>query len=87
MSLQAVDTSQRTLLPLPTPAADAKQVPLTEPKQVSEQPMSKLQVLQISSPTGDVYAGPAVRKMAREIGLDLGRLFLGSGPKRSYTKR
>jgi pyruvate dehydrogenase E2 component (dihydrolipoamide acetyltransferase) len=36
-------------------------------------------------PSGDVYAGPAVRKMAREIGLDL-VMVPGSGPKGRVLK-
>ncbi|WP_039911957.1 dihydrolipoyllysine-residue acetyltransferase [Cellvibrio mixtus] len=43
--------------------------------------------------TGDVYAGPAVRKLARQLGVDLGKL-AGTGPRgrllkddvRSYVK-
>ncbi len=38
-----------------------------------------------SRPSGDVYAGPAVRKMAREVGLDLA-LVEGSGPKGRIQK-
>jgi pyruvate dehydrogenase E2 component (dihydrolipoamide acetyltransferase) len=38
-----------------------------------------------SRPTGEVYAGPAVRKMSREVGLDLA-LVPGSGPKGRITK-
>ncbi len=54
---------------MPTPAADARQG-LTEPKEVTEK-YEQITNMSSSRPTGDVYAGPAVRKMAREIGLDL----------------
>ncbi len=68
---------------MPTPAADAKQG-LTEPKEVSEQ-YQQITNMTSSRPSGDVYAGPAVRKMAREIGLDLA-LVPGSGPKGRIQK-
>jgi pyruvate dehydrogenase E2 component (dihydrolipoamide acetyltransferase) len=35
--------------------------------------------------TGDVYAGPAVRKLARQLGVDLGKLN-GSGPRSRLMK-
>ena len=35
--------------------------------------------------TGDVYAGPAVRKLARQLGVDLGKLS-GSGPRSRLLK-
>ncbi len=69
--------------PLPSPAADARQS-LTEPQTVSEshQPITGISE---SRPTGDVYAGPAVRKMAREIGLDLAQV-PGTGPRGRIQK-
>ncbi|NRB39498.1 MAG: dihydrolipoyllysine-residue acetyltransferase [Pseudomonadales bacterium] len=68
---------------MPTPAADAKQK-ITEPKQVSEahQPVTGMTE---NRPTGEVYAGPSVRKMAREVGLDLA-LVPGSGPRGRIQK-
>lgn len=68
---------------MPTPTADAKQG-FTEPKQVSEQ-YQQVTNMTASRPSGDVYAGPAVRKMAREIGLDLA-MVPGSGPKGRIQK-
>src|SRR5690606_29736702 len=68
---------------MPTPAADAKQS-FSEPKQVSEQ-FQQVTNMTANRPTGDVYAGPAVRKMAREIGLDLA-MVPGSGPKGRIQK-
>lgn len=70
-------------LEMPTPAADAKQG-LTEPKEVTEQ-YEQITNMTASRPSGDVYAGPAVRKMAREIGLDLA-LVPGTGPKGRIQK-
>ena len=68
---------------MPTPAADARQH-LAEPKQVSEK-YQQVTGMTASRPSGDVYAGPAVRKMAREVGLDLA-LVPGSGPKGRIQK-
>lgn len=68
---------------MPTPAADARQG-LTEPKEVTEK-YEQITNMSSSRPTGDVYAGPAVRKMAREIGLDLA-MVPGSGPKGRIQK-
>ncbi len=69
--------------PLPTPAADAKEK-ITEPQQVTEkhQPVTGMTE---NRPTGDVYAGPAVRKLAREIGVDLATV-PGSGPRGRIQK-
>lgn len=69
--------------PMSTPSADAKQT-LVEPKQVSEQHQPVVGMTE-NRPSGDVYAGPAVRKMAREIGLDL-TIVPGSGPKGRIQK-
>lgn len=68
---------------LPTPALDAKQG-FTEPRQVSEQ-YKPVTGMTENRPTGDVYAGPAVRKMAREIGLDLA-IVPGTGPRGRISK-
>jgi pyruvate dehydrogenase E2 component (dihydrolipoamide acetyltransferase) len=68
---------------LPTPALDARQG-IVEPQQVREQNIPVTGMTE-SRPTGDVYAGPAVRKMAREIGLDL-VLVPGSGPRGRIQK-
>lgn len=40
---------------------------------------------EIAADTGDVYAGPAVRKLARQLGVDL-RKISGSGPRARQTK-
>jgi pyruvate dehydrogenase E2 component (dihydrolipoamide acetyltransferase) len=69
--------------PLPMPAEEARQV-MTEPKQVSEK-YQTITGMTENRPTGDVHAGPAVRKMAREIGLDL-VMVPGSGPRGRIQK-
>lgn len=66
------------------PAAKEAAPQLTEPKQVTEQ-YKTITGMTENRPTGEVYAGPAVRKMAREIGLDL-VLVPGSGPRGRIQK-
>ncbi|CAA0081639.1 Dihydrolipoyllysine-residue acetyltransferase component of pyruvate dehydrogenase complex [BD1-7 clade bacterium] len=66
-----------------SPAQEARQV-RSEPPQVAEQHQPVIGMSE-SRPTGDVYAGPAVRKMAREIGLDLA-LVPGTGPRSRIQK-
>ncbi len=66
------------------PSAKAAAPQLTEPKQVTEQ-YKTITGMTENRPTGEVYAGPAVRKMAREIGLDL-VLVPGSGPRGRIQK-
>lgn len=64
-------------------APEAKRI-ITEPKEVIEQHQPVIGMTE-SRPTAEVYAGPAVRKMAREIGLDL-VLVPGSGPRGRIQK-
>ncbi|HET8710720.1 MAG TPA: dihydrolipoyllysine-residue acetyltransferase, partial [Spongiibacteraceae bacterium] len=56
-----------------TPAAETKSTPPPAPQIVSTQAT-------IIPTDGDVYAGPAVRKYARELGIDLTKV-KGTGPK------
>ena len=69
--------------PIPKPAAEAKQT-IKEPEAVSNQ-HQPVHGMTENRPSTGVYAGPAVRKMAREIGLDLS-LVPGSGPKGRIQK-
>ncbi len=69
--------------PMPTPAEDA-QKGFSEPIQVSEQ-FQPVTGMTEGRPSSIVHAGPAVRKMAREIGLDL-VMVPGSGPKGRIQK-
>ena len=69
--------------PAMSPAAEARQS-FTEPRQVSEQ-YQQVTGMTENRPSQEVHAGPAVRKMAREIGLDLS-LVPGSGPKGRIIK-
>ncbi len=83
VEMEVSGVEAKTDTPLPTPAADAKQK-VTEPKQVAEQHQPVTGMTE-NRPTGDVYAGPAVRKMAREIGVDLA-VVPGSGPRGRIQK-
>ncbi len=69
----------------PQPAAESKPAaPASAPSTAAE----------VSAGSGDVYAGPAVRKLARQLGVDLTKL-KGTGPRnrlmkddvRSYVKK
>ena len=60
------------------PAADSKPEPSAQPAAVSEP-------TETVAPSGDVHAGPAVRRFARELGVDLSRVS-GSGRKGRLTK-
>ena len=76
-----------------TPAAktESAPVPSAAPAQAAATPSAA--VVEEVAQTGDVYAGPAVRKLARQLGVDLGKVS-GTGPRsrllkddvRSYVK-
>lgn len=70
----AVDSTDKAEKTSP-PAAEAKPAP-----QVSAQPSSSA-----SDEASDLYVGPAVRKLAREFGVDL-KAVKGSGPKGRIVK-
>lgn len=69
------------------PAAAAAPAPKAEAPKVAPAPVADV------AQTGDVYAGPAVRKLARQLGVDMGKVS-GTGPRgrllkddvRSYVK-
>jgi len=84
----SVPASVTASTPAPA-AAQAKAAPVTQ----AAAPAPKAAVTEDVVQTGDVYAGPAVRKLARQLGVDLGKVS-GSGPRsrllkddvRSYVK-
>lgn len=68
----------------PAPAAapaPAKAAPVVQ----AAAPAPKAAVVEDVVQTGDVYAGPAVRKLARQLGVDLGKVS-GSGPRSRLLK-
>jgi len=71
------------------PAAAKTETPAAQPTQVVAQPdiphHSKAYEGELVSPSKAVHAGPAVRKLAREFGVDLG-LVKGTGPKGRIVK-
>jgi len=71
------------------PAAAKTDTPAAQPTQVVAQPdiphHSKAYEGELVSPSKAVHAGPAVRKLAREFGVDLG-LVKGTGPKGRIVK-
>ena len=62
----------------PTPEVDA-------PAPAVDAPASAVDVPAATAPAVGIYAGPAVRKLAREFGVDLSRV-TGSGPKGRILK-
>lgn len=68
--------------PAPSPAA-ASPAP-AEPKPAPA-PVSKAAAVVINNDSSDVYAGPAVRLLARELGVDLSKVS-GTGPKGRVQK-
>jgi pyruvate dehydrogenase E2 component (dihydrolipoamide acetyltransferase) len=91
----AVVASTGGAVAAPVPAA----APAAAPEKVESAPVAaaapapKAAAVEEVVQTGDVYAGPAVRKLARQLGVDLGKVS-GSGPRsrlmkddvRSYVK-
>ncbi len=75
----AVDSAD-TAVKAPPPVAAANPAPRVSAPEVSAQPS-----LSASGDASDLYVGPAVRKLAREFGVDL-RAVKGSGPKGRIVK-
>ena len=75
----AVDSTD-TAVKTPPPVAAANPAPQVSAPQVSAQPSSSA-----SDDASDLYVGPAVRKLAREFGVDL-KAVKGSGPKGRIVK-
>lgn len=67
-------------------AAPVAAAPAAAPAPVATAPVPKAAaVVQEVEQTGDIYAGPAVRKLARHLGVDLGRVS-GTGPRGRVQK-
>ncbi|HOY23675.1 MAG TPA: dihydrolipoyllysine-residue acetyltransferase [Cellvibrio sp.] len=95
-SVIAVVASTGGAVAAPAPAVAPAAAPA--PAKVESAPVAATTALKTAAveevvQTGDVYAGPAVRKLARQLGVDLGKVS-GSGPRsrlmkddvRSYVK-
>jgi pyruvate dehydrogenase E2 component (dihydrolipoamide acetyltransferase) len=73
--------------------AEAAPAPVAAPAPKLEAPKAAPVATAVAEQSGDVYAGPAVRKLARQLGVDMGKLS-GTGPRgrllkddvRSYVK-
>jgi pyruvate dehydrogenase E2 component (dihydrolipoamide acetyltransferase) len=66
--------------PAPAPKAEA-----AAPAPKAEAPQAASAVAEEVEQTGDVYAGPAVRKLARQLGVDMGKVS-GTGPRGRLQK-
>lgn len=72
----------------PAPAAAPAPEAPKAPSKPAEQPVKSTQELhpaEVSVTTGEVYAGPAVRKLARQLGVNLSEV-KPSGPRKRHTK-
>ena len=69
----------------PAPAASEPVAPAPQVKSSRPQPTSEKLPQEIQSPGSEVYAGPAVRKLARQLGVDLTAV-KASGPKGRLSK-
>jgi len=86
----AVAAPASAAAPVAAPAKESAPVAATA---VAATPTPEAAAVEDVVQTGDVYAGPAVRKLARQLGVDLGKVN-GSGPRsrlmkddvRSYVK-
>ncbi|TQV86300.1 dihydrolipoyllysine-residue acetyltransferase [Exilibacterium tricleocarpae] len=76
----AAPAPQQEAAPVPAPAPAPSGPPITEPAAPAPAPQAP------SEPQGDdVYAGPSVRKLARQLGVDLAEV-KASGPRNRHTK-
>lgn len=74
--------------PAPAPAAEQAPAAPQAPSKPVEQPVKTTQELHpadVSATTGEVYAGPAVRKLARQLGVNLSEV-KPTGPRKRHTK-
>ncbi len=79
-------TSGGAATPAPAAAAPAKaEAAAPAPAAKVEAPKAAPAPVAEVEQTGDVYAGPAVRKLARQLGVDLGKL-AGTGPRGRLLK-
>jgi pyruvate dehydrogenase E2 component (dihydrolipoamide acetyltransferase) len=65
-------------------AAKAEAAPVVAPAPKAEAPKTSAPEAEVAQ-TGDVYAGPAVRKLARQLGVDMGKVS-GTGPRGRLLK-
>ena len=78
-------TGGATASPAPAPAkAEAAPVPKAEAPKAEAPKVASAPVAEVEQ-TGDVYAGPAVRKLARQLGVDMGKV-AGTGPRGRLQK-
>jgi len=72
--------------PVPVAAPAVESAPVSAASvAATPAPAPKAAVAEEVAQTGDVYAGPAVRKLARQLGVDLGKIS-GSGPRSRLLK-
>ena len=89
LRLQSVAGDSIAPAPAPAPAAASAPVPAGQPKPIAKAaaPAAAPAKPAAAAPASskDIYAGPAVRKLAREFGVELG-LVTGTGPRGRILK-
>jgi len=89
LRLQSVAGDSVAPAPAPAPAAASAPVPAGQPKPIAKAavPAAAPAKSAAAAPASnkDIYAGPAVRKLAREFGVELG-LVTGTGPRGRILK-
>jgi pyruvate dehydrogenase E2 component (dihydrolipoamide acetyltransferase) len=83
LTLEAQGAAEKSQPEIKAAPVKAEQTPAIVPAK----PASPVSTVQQSAPTttGEIHAGPAVRRIAREFAIDLARIF-GSGEKNRITK-
>lgn len=87
LEVVAPATAAAALTPVPTPSSGIAAMPAVR-SEIPQPAVAKLSAVEPANDVGDVegvYAGPAVRRLARELGIDLERV-PGSGPKGRIQK-
>jgi pyruvate dehydrogenase E2 component (dihydrolipoamide acetyltransferase) len=74
-----------SVAPAPAPAAAQAPAPVAVAPVQASAPAPAAQVAAPAKPTGKVHAGPAVRQLARELGVELSQVS-GSGPRGRILK-
>ncbi len=82
----AEDKTQQA--PAPEPPSPEPAAPSTEPAPPASEPAAREEVTPArdTEPSKEVHAGPAVRKLARKLGVELGHVGRGSGPHERIVK-
>ncbi len=85
LKLKVTASGASSAAPAPEPAKQEAPASASAQKPAASAPAPAAAVSAPAAPSGKVYAGPAVRKLARELGIDLAKV-PGSGAKSRIVK-